>query len=104
MKTLAYWVGLTGLFVYLAVLSGQRHDYISLTVWAIAAACFGLYVPWINRQALRALTTGRLRRLRADTSGRVTMKCPSCGGEAVVDLAAGSHACPVCGMTGKVQG
>ncbi len=103
-KTLVYWVGLTGLFTYLAVLSIQRHSYISFTVWATAAAWFGLYLPWKNLGALRALATGKLSRLRTDASGRVTMICPSCGGEAVVDLAAESVACPACGMTGKVQG
>jgi hypothetical protein len=102
-KTVVYWVGLTGLFAYLALLSFRRHSYISFTVWAIAAACWGLYLPWINRGALRELATGKPSRLRTDASGRVTMKCPSCGGEAVVDLAADSVACPACGMSGKVQ-
>ena len=102
-KTLAYWVGLTGVFAYFAVLSFQRHNYVSFTVWAIASAWWALYLPWINRGALRALATGRSIRLRTDASGRVTMKCPSCGGDAVVDLAAESIVCPSCGMTGKVR-
>ncbi len=102
-KTVARWVGLTGLFAYFALLSIQRQDYVSFTVWAIAGASWGLYLPWINRAALRALATGRLRWLRTDASGRVTFKCPSCGAEAVVDPAAGSVSCPSCGMTGNVQ-
>jgi hypothetical protein len=102
-KSLAYWVGLTGLFAYFAFVSFRRHSYISFTVWAIAATWWGVYLPWINRGALRALATGKPSRFRTDASGRVTMKCPSCGSEAVVDLAAESVTCRACGMNGKVQ-